>query len=137
MAGNPKKLVASLALARQRHRRANQRLTRLPSQWRGIDGLRAEHVEFEVVGTDRSTHRIGVVVIGMRRVDASKQPAALPLPRHQAYGTVLVKVKRAVDAHNPKTGEATRALRSAIERVDGPVLELARTDALFPPDERL
>ena len=68
---------------------------------------------------------------------ASKQPAALPLPRHQAYGTVLVKVKRAVDAHNPKTGEATRALRSAIERVDGPVLELARTDALFPPDERL
>lgn len=65
------------------------------------------------------------------------QHGLLPLPRHQAYGTVLVKVKRAVDAHNPKTGEATRALRSAIERVDGPVLELARTDALFPPDERL
>merc|ERR1712099_212304 len=29
----------------------------------------------------------------------------LPLPRHQAYGTLLVKVKRQVAGYNPKTNE--------------------------------
>ena len=60
----------------------------------------------------------------------------LPLPRHQAYGTVLAKVKRVVAGLNPKTNETVHSLRSVIEQVDGPVLELARQDALFPtPDE--
>ena len=61
----------------------------------------------------------------------------LPLPRHQAYGTVLARVRRVVEGHNPKTGEATTALRSVIEQVDSPVLEIARTDALVVMDERL
>jgi len=59
----------------------------------------------------------------------------LPLPRHQAYGTVLAKVRRRVDGHNPKTGATVATLRGFIERVDGPVLELARTDTLFPKDD--
>ena len=61
----------------------------------------------------------------------------LPLPRHQAYGTVIVKVKRKVDGHNPKTGTTVATLRGVYEQVDGPVLELARRDALFPKDDEL
>jgi len=56
----------------------------------------------------------------------------LPLPRHQAYGTLLSKVKRSRVGLNPKTGESSMTLRGVIEHVDGPVLELARTDSLFP-----
>jgi len=59
----------------------------------------------------------------------------LPFPRHQAYGTVLVKVKRAVEGHNPITDTTVRTLRGVIEQVDGPVLELMRADALFPEDD--
>uniref|UniRef100_A0A7S0ISQ3 tRNAHis guanylyltransferase catalytic domain-containing protein n=1 Tax=Calcidiscus leptoporus TaxID=127549 RepID=A0A7S0ISQ3_9EUKA len=59
----------------------------------------------------------------------------LPLPRHQAYGTVLAKVKRAAEGHNPIKGTTVRTLRAVIEHVDGPVLELARREALFPPDD--
>ena len=61
----------------------------------------------------------------------------LPLPRHQAYGTVLARVRRKVDGHNPKTGATVSTLRGVIERVDGPVLELARTDTLFPRDDEI
>ena len=61
----------------------------------------------------------------------------LPLPRHQAYGTVLAKVRRACDGHNPRLGTATRTLRGTVERVDGAVLELARSHALFPADDVL
>jgi len=61
----------------------------------------------------------------------------LPLPRHQAYGTVLAKTKRVIEGHNPKLGTSTRTLRGVIERVDGPVLELARTGSLFPADDVL
>jgi len=59
----------------------------------------------------------------------------LPLPRHQAYGCVLARVKRAVEGHNPIKGTTVTTLRSVIESVNGPVLELARTDALFPSDD--
>lgn len=61
----------------------------------------------------------------------------LPLPRHQAYGSVFVKVKRAVDGHNPKLGTTVKTLRGVIERVDGPILELVRTGKLFPVDDEL
>ena len=61
----------------------------------------------------------------------------LPLPRHQAYGSVLVKVRRVVTGHNPKAGTEVRKLRSAIEHIDGAVLELARTGTLFPKDDEL
>mmetsp|Transcript_56631 Transcript_56631/g.184212 ORF Transcript_56631/g.184212 Transcript_56631/m.184212 type:complete len:186 (+) Transcript_56631:518-1075(+) len=59
----------------------------------------------------------------------------LPLPGHQAYGTVLVKTKRMVEGFNPQTQEKVKTLRGVIELVDGPVLELARTDRLFPTDD--
>jgi len=59
-----------------------------------------------------------------------REQGLLPLPRHQAYGTVLARVKRAVEGHNPKTGEATTTLRGVVEVVDGPLLELVRTDAV-------
>jgi len=61
----------------------------------------------------------------------------LPLPRHQAYGTVLVRVKRIIEGHNPKLGTTVKSLRGVIEQVDGPVLELVRTDTLIPTDDKL
>lgn len=61
----------------------------------------------------------------------------LPLPRHQAYGTVKARVKRFIDGYNPKLGRTVKTLRGKIEQVDGPVLELVRTDSLFPPDDVL
>merc|ERR1712032_1701941 len=61
----------------------------------------------------------------------------LPLPRHQAYGTVLVRVKRAVEGHNPKTNETVTTLRGVIERLDGPVLELVRSDSIFPSGDEM
>jgi len=59
----------------------------------------------------------------------------LPLPRHQAYGTVLVRVKRMAQGHNPKLDTPVWTLRGKIEQVVGPVLHLVRTDALFPADD--
>jgi tRNA(His) 5'-end guanylyltransferase len=56
----------------------------------------------------------------------------LPLPRHQAYGTVLVRGKRVVEGFNPKTKEAVIAVRGVVDHVDGSVLELLRKDTLFP-----
>jgi len=65
------------------------------------------------------------------------QEGRLPLPRHQAYGSVYVKVKRIKDAFNPKTETAVQTLRGAIEHRDGPVLELMRNEELFCPDDKL
>lgn len=59
----------------------------------------------------------------------------LPLPKHQAYGTVLVRTKRTIEGHNPIQDKMVKTLRSVIEQVHGPVLELARTDCLFPKDD--
>jgi tRNA(His) 5'-end guanylyltransferase len=59
----------------------------------------------------------------------------LPLPRHQAYGTVLVRVKRVIEGHNPKLNSTVQTLRSVIEQVDGPVLELMRTETMVPEDD--
>ena len=54
----------------------------------------------------------------------------LPLPKHQAYGATIVKVKRQVEGFNPKTGEAVQCVRGVFERLEGPLLELLRTGAL-------
>lgn len=59
----------------------------------------------------------------------------LPLPRHQAYGTVMVRVKREVDGVNPLTGESVKSVRGVIECLQCPVLELVRSDYLFPSEE--
>ncbi len=63
------------------------------------------------------------------------------LPPHQAHGTLFARVKRLVagcDPRHPKDHtKTTLTLRLRIEHVSGPVLELARTDALFPPNDTL
>merc|ERR1712187_551816 len=61
----------------------------------------------------------------------------LPLPRHQAYGTVLVRVRRIKEGYNPKLDKTFESLRAVIEQVDGPVLELVRTDSLFLKDDEV
>jgi len=61
----------------------------------------------------------------------------LPLPRHQAYGTILTRVKRLVKGYNPKFSIHVTSLRNVIEQVNGPVLELVRTDSLFLKDDVL
>jgi len=61
----------------------------------------------------------------------------LPLPFHQAHGTVLARVKRLHHGFNPKTCATVQTLRGTIEHVDGPVLELVRAGSLFPVDDAL
>lgn len=88
---------------------------------------------YQIKGSGKEVQGLGK----LQKVEWLWRQGRLPLPRHQAYGTVLVKVKRSIEGHNPKLGTSVRALRGVIERVDGPVLELACKDALFPPDEEL
>jgi len=71
------------------------------------------------------------------KIDWLWREGLLPLPRHQAYGTVLVKVKRWHEGFNPQKQETVKTLRGAIEHVDGPVLELFRSDSLFPKDDEV
>lgn len=73
----------------------------------------------------------------LEKVAWLNEQGLLPLPTHQAYGTVYVRVKRVVDGYNPKLGTQTKSLRGVIEQVEGPVLELARTDSLIPVDDAL
>merc|ERR1712039_279237 len=63
------------------------------------------------------------------------QQGKLPLPKHQAYGTVLVKVRRIMEGYNPKLGVAVKMLRGTVESLDGPVLELIRTGDLLLEDD--
>lgn len=59
----------------------------------------------------------------------------LPLPAHQAYGTLLTRVRRIKVGHDPRRDAETRTLRWTLEALGGSVLHLARTDSLFPePD---
>ena len=50
---------------------------------------------------------------------------SLPLPRHQAYGTVVTRMRRMSDGYNPKTQETTQVLRSVVEDLPAAVLQLA------------
>jgi len=40
-----------------------------------------------------------------------------------------------IEGYNPKLDKNVKTLRGIIEQVDGPVLELVRTDSLFPADD--
>jgi len=60
----------------------------------------------------------------------------LPLPKHQAYGHLLVKVVREVEGFNPKTQESVTTKRQVIEALDGPVLELCRNGVLQDPSSQ-
>lgn len=57
----------------------------------------------------------------------------LPLPKHQAYGHLLVRVEREKEGFDPKAGEAVVTLRHVIEPLEGPVLKLLRSGALPDP----
>merc|ERR1712194_2180 len=61
----------------------------------------------------------------------------LPLPRHQAYGSIFVKTLRVAEGYNPISQTSAKTLRGVIEHLDGPVLELARKDQLFPIEDTL
>merc|ERR1712032_556040 len=54
----------------------------------------------------------------------------LPLPKHQAYGHLLVRVFREVQGHNPKTESSVTRTRHVIEHLEGPVLELFRKNLI-------
>ncbi len=60
----------------------------------------------------------------------------LPLPPHQAYGTLCMRAKRMVGRLNPNLGTTVYSRRNVFEFVEGKhVLELMRTDTLFPTDD--
>ena len=61
----------------------------------------------------------------------------LPLPRHQAHGTYMVRVKRTREGFNPVRGVTEPTLRSAVETVERPVLELECEGTLLPRDEEM
>jgi tRNA(His) 5'-end guanylyltransferase len=88
---------------------------------------------YQIKGSSKEVQGLG----RQQKVDWLWKQGRLPLPRHQAYGTVLVRVKRVIEGHNPKLQTTVTTLRSVIEQVDGPVLELVRTDSLIPEDDVL
>lgn len=88
---------------------------------------------FRILGTGKNVMRLGT----LQKVAWLHEHGHLPLPRHQAYGTVMAKVKRVVTGHNPVRGEDVRTLRGVIEQVDGPVLELVRQGSIWTEDDVL
>ncbi len=54
----------------------------------------------------------------------------LPLPRHQAYGTVVARVRRLCDGYNPKTQQTTQVMRSVVEELPAAILQLAAAGVL-------
>ncbi len=59
----------------------------------------------------------------------------LPLPRHQAYGTAMARVRRPTRGFNPKTKEETTVLRRTVEPLATGVLQLAIAGALDAPPQ--
>ena len=57
--------------------------------------------------------------------------------RAQAYGTVLTRAKRLHSGYNPKEDRMVETLRSTLEIVDGPVLELVRMGSLNPEEVKV
>lgn len=59
----------------------------------------------------------------------------LPLPAHQAYGTLYAKAKRLFQGVDPRSGESKTCLRRRIEAFPGPVLIRYLDGTLFPKDD--
>ncbi len=59
----------------------------------------------------------------------------LPLPRHQAFGTAMARVRRPMQGFNPKTNETTLVLRRTVESLPVGVLQLAIAGALDGPPQ--
>merc|ERR1712013_443693 len=79
------------------------------------------------------TQGAGKVINGKGKVEKAEwlcKNGLLPLPTHQAYGYLLVKVLREVEGYNPKTQESVTSTRQVIEALDGPMLELFRNGTL-------
>eukprot|EP00928_Gymnodinium_smaydae_P089571 TRINITY_DN73517_c0_g1_i1.p1 TRINITY_DN73517_c0_g1~~TRINITY_DN73517_c0_g1_i1.p1 ORF type:complete len:359 (+),score=74.73 TRINITY_DN73517_c0_g1_i1:66-1079(+) len=81
----------------------------------------------------------GKVIMGKGKVEKAEwlwKNGLLPLPTHQAYGHLLVRVAREVQGYNPKLQEVVATVRQVIEPLQGPVLELMRTDRLGNPSRQ-
>ena len=88
---------------------------------------------------DGKKERQAAMSLGKReKIEWLHRHSMLPLPSHQAYGTVIAKVKRRIESCDPREPTVKKmALRSRLEPVDGPVLELFRQDAIFPVGDTL
>jgi len=78
----------------------------------------------------------GKEIMGKSKVEKAAwlgKNGLLPLPKHQAYGHLLVKTTQDVAGYNPQTKETVTTMRQVIRPVEGPVLELCRTGALQDP----
>jgi hypothetical protein len=64
-----------------------------------------------------------------------RDQGALPLPRHQAYGTTVVKVRRVVEGVNGKSGETENTLRSRYEERSSSVLAMMKDGTLLLQDD--
>jgi tRNA(His) 5'-end guanylyltransferase len=67
-----------------------------------------------------------------KRLEWLASQGLLPLPSHQAHGSFFVKVRRAIDGFNPKTGQVVASVRGVIEELSGNVLCRAAAGTLFP-----
>lgn len=80
----------------------------------------------------------GKLIMGKSKVDKAEwlwKNGLLPLPRHQAYGHLVVKARREVQGFNPKTQETVATMRQVVEPLEGPVLDLFRRGVLTDPSE--
>jgi len=114
------------------------------TSWEEAQGLLLWRAyDCSVNGVSDAVHQIKgsgqtIQALGRReKVEWLWKEAKLPLPRHQAYGTVLLRTKRMIEGYNPKLDIAVSTLRSVIVQVDGTVLELLRTETLFLADDEL
>lgn len=103
--------------------------------WRAYDS--------SVNGVSDAVHHSGIA--GAKKVNKGntkerlvwlKQQGRLPLPPHQACGTMLVKVKRLREGFNPRSNTVVHVLRGTIERTEGVhILELVRSGSVWRADD--
>jgi tRNA(His) 5'-end guanylyltransferase len=63
-----------------------------------------------------------------------EQVGLLPLPDHQAHGTLYRRVARKREAFNPKTSENVTVMRNVLERVPGSVINLVKSGEISFPE---
>jgi len=103
--------------------------------WRGYDCTvnGVSDAVYQVKGAGKAIMQLGK----REKIEWLWKNGHLPLPRHQAYGTNMVKVKRVIEGKNPKTGLVQSTYRGVVEGRDVSVLELFRADAVFGEDDPL
>jgi tRNA(His) 5'-end guanylyltransferase len=104
--------------------------------WRGYDcsvnGV--SDAVYQIKGSGKQVQSLGK----REKVEWLWKQGHLPLPRHQAYGTVMVRARRVATGHNPKLNVEVRTLRSVVETLPSmALLEMARRGELLPVDDVL